>query len=46
MEWLSLEFMDLWLINIGYTMKPRDLQDLDACGNLYKHPDSPKGFII
>ena len=24
----------------------KDLQDLDACGNLYKHPDSPEGFII
>ena len=25
-------------INIGYTMKPRALRDLDASGNLYKHP--------
>ena len=25
------------LINIGYTMKPRGLWDLDARGNLYKH---------
>ena len=25
-------------INIGYTMKPRGLRDLDARGNLYKHP--------
>ena len=32
-----------FMVNIGYTMKPRDLRDLDACGNLYKHPE---GFII
>ena len=25
-------------INIGYTMKPRGLRDLDTRGNLYKHP--------
>ena len=25
-------------INIGYTMKLRGLRDLDARGNLYKHP--------
>ena len=24
-------------INIGYTMKPRGLRDLDTRGNLYKH---------
>ena len=26
------------MINIGYTMKPRGLRDLDSRGNLYKHP--------
>ena len=25
-------------VNIGYTMKPRGLRDLDSRGNLYKHP--------
>ena len=25
-------------IYIGYTMKPRGLRDLDARGNLFKHP--------
>ena len=25
-------------MNIGYTMKPRGLQDLDTRWNLYKHP--------
>ena len=32
---------------IGYTMKPRDLWDLDTCGNLYKHPRAKrKGVYI
>ena len=25
-------------LNIGYTMNPRGLRDLDTRGNLYKHP--------
>ena len=37
-KWWSFIVTQLRLINIGYTMKPRGLWDLDARGNLYKHP--------
>ena len=37
-ECTSCTFFSSGLINIGYTMNPRGLRDLDARGNLYKHP--------